>query len=226
MNRGRASGFTLVEVLLALAITAVIMVAAYQGLNTASGGAETTERVLKDINQLDRTWQLIAADLRQALPPEPGPRGLRFEFAANSLQSLGADAEQVLMMFSRRGWINPLERLRSDMQRVSYEVREGALWRNYLPELNLAPEEVDFEYQAQRQKLLEGVVDVQLRFLSAQLLQSRGRSMLDGRGYSQDWEPVWPGPEQTQDSPLPLAVEITIDVEGVGPSVRLFEIGR
>jgi general secretion pathway protein J len=226
VNRRSASGFTLVEVLLVIAISAVILLAAYQAMSAASEGAQRTRQALQEINRLDRTWQIIAMDLRQALPPEAGPRGLRFEFAAGSLRTSGTDADQMLMIFSRRGWINPLERLRSDMQRVSYDIRDGVLWRSYLPELNLGPDDVDFAYQAQRQKLLEGVVDVQFRFLSVELLRSRGRSMLDGRGYSQDWEPVWPGPDQNPASPLPLAVEITIEIEGVGPSVRLFEIGR
>ncbi len=211
---------------MALAIAAIIAVAAYQAMSAASGGSEATGRVLREINELDRTWQLIAADLRQALPPEAGPRGLRFEFAAASLRTSGDNAEQSVLMFSRRGWINPLERLRSDMQRVNYRVSEGVLWRSYLPELNLAAEDMDFEFQAAQQELLSGVKDIQLRFLSAQTLQSRGRSALDGHGYSSDWEPVWPGPDQNEASPLPLAVEITIELEGSGSSARLFEIGR
>jgi general secretion pathway protein J len=217
-------GFTLVEVLLALSIAAVIAVIAYQALSAASGGAERTRTALAEINQLDRAWQIIAADLHQVLPPSQGSAGVRFEFMGSSLRTSGATAEQLVLMFSRGGWANPLERLRSDMQQVAYRVNEGQLWRDFLPERNLAPEEIDFEFEAFNQLLLENVEDIQLRFLSREMVQSRGRGVLDGDRFSDAWAPEWPplgGPPE-----LPLAVEITIHVTGLGASVRLFEISQ
>lgn len=220
----RVRGFTLVEVLLALSIAAVIAVIAYQALSSASSGAERTRAALAEINQLDRTWQIIAADLRQVLPPSAGPGRTRFEFTGSSLRTPGASAEQLVLLFSRGGWANPLERLRSDMQQVAYRVYEGRLWRDFLPERNLPSEEIDFEFEAFNQLLLEDVEDVQLRFLSREMVQSRGRGVLDGDRFSDAWVPEWP-PLGGQPE-LPLAVEVTIKVAGIGTSVRLFEISQ
>lgn len=226
MNSGQR-GFTLVEVLLALAIAAVIAVIAYQALSSAADGAHATRTVMTEVNQLDRTWHLIAADMRQVLPPTVGSRGARFEFMGSSLRSAGENAEQQILLFARDGWINPMERQRSDMQRVSYRVSEGQLWRDYVPERNLPLEDINFEEDAFHQLLLENVVDVQLRFLSAEILQSRGRGALEGSRYSDNWAPEWPpGGAVSAEGGLPLAVEVTIDIKGIGASVRLFELNQ
>lgn len=224
IKRRHTAGFTLLEVLIALAIAAVIAAMSYQAIEGATGGAERTRDVMAEINQLDRTWQIIAADMRQVLKPEVGPRGPRFEFRAESLERTGDDVEQVLMSFTRRGWINPMERLRSDLQQVSYRIAEGKLWRDYLPERNVPIDELDFEETALNQMMLEGVRDVQLRFLPIELVQQRGPIILGGQDYTRDWEPVWPRPEQSGQATMPAAVEITIDVEGMGVSARLFEL--
>jgi general secretion pathway protein J len=224
IKRRSSAGFTLLEVLIALAIAAVIAAMSYQAIEGAAGGAERTREVMAEINQLDRTWQIIAGDMRQVLKPETGARGLRFEFKAESLGRTGDDVEQVLMSFSRRGWVNPMERLRSDLQQVSYRIEEGKLWRDYLPERNVPMDELDFEDAALHQLLLENVTDVQMRFLPAELIQQRGPIILGGLDYTRDWEPVWPRPEQSGQATMPIAVEISIEVKGMGASARLFEL--
>lgn len=225
MNKFAQRGFTLVEVMLALAITAIIAVISYQALSSAAEGAQKTREVMAEINQLDRTWQIIAADMRQVLPPSVGAQAIRFEFLGSSLRAKGENAEQVILFFSRGGWVNPMERLRSDMQRVAYRVSAGQLWRDYLPERNRALDDIDFEFEAVHQLLIEGVEDVQVRFLSSEMLQNRGRGALDGYRYSDDWAAEWPPAGQTSPS-LPLAVEVTIDIQGIGSSVRLFELSH
>jgi general secretion pathway protein J len=218
-------GFTLVEVLLALAIAAVIAVIAYQALSSASEGAQKTRAVIEDINRLDRAWQIIAMDLRQALIPIATPNGTRFEFIGSSLRATGENAEQTVLRFARNGWVNPLQRLRSDIQRVNYRVSEGSLWRDYVPEYNIPSEEIDFEYEAFHQLLIEDVNDIQLRFLSTEILQSRGRGAFDGYKYSDAWALEWPV-DQAGQAGLPVAVEVTIDIGGIGASVRLFELAQ
>ena len=225
----RARGFTLLEVLVALAIAAIIATMSYQAIDGAAKGAERTGEVLDEVNQLDRSWQIIAADMRQVLTPEPGPRGLRFAFKAESLTHRGDDAEQILMSFSRSGWVNPMERLRSDLQRVSYRLEEGKLWRDYLPERNLSLDDMDFADTALHQLMLENVVDVQFRFLPSDMIKQHGPTVLEGDDYTRDWEPMWPrnnfaGSTNTSMVTLPLAVEITIEVKGMGSSARLFEL--
>ena len=55
IKRRHTAGFTLLEVLIALAIAAVIAAMSYQAIEGATGGAERTRDVMAEINQLDRT---------------------------------------------------------------------------------------------------------------------------------------------------------------------------
>jgi general secretion pathway protein J len=68
------------------------------------------------------------------------------------------------------------------------------------------------------------VTDIQLRFLSDGRIKSEGKSVLEGSEYSKSWEPMWPPVNATGASAMPVALEVTIEIEGVGSSVRLFDI--
>lgn len=217
-------GFTLLEMVIAIAISAVVAAMAYQSFDAASRNSERTREVLQSVNKLDKAWQLIGQDMRNIVPLNaqmPNPQ-VRFESA--SQKTKGKDTFQVLMVFARRGWVNPLGRLRSDLQQVNYRVAEGKLWRDYLPERNVPLENIDFERDSFHQLLLDDVIDVQVRFLSDSLIKANGKSALEGSEYSKSWEPTWPPINGVGGSAMPIALEITIEVEGVGSSVRLFEI--
>lgn len=214
----RQLGFTLLEMIIAIAISAIVAAMAYESLAGASNNAERTREVLNDINKVDRAWQLIGQDMRNILPT----MGLRGIFKAASLGSKGKDSFQVVMQFTRRGWINPMGRMRSDLQQVNYRIAEGKLIRDYLPERNKPLEDIDFEKEALHQVLLENVIDFQMRFLTKGMIASNGKSVLEGEGYSNNWPTTWPPSDNMTDPDL-RAFEITIEVEGMGRSVRLYE---
>jgi general secretion pathway protein J len=216
-------GFTLLEVLIALVISAMIAVMAFESLNAADAGATRTNEVLAEINRLDRAWQILAADLRHVIPPAAADRNTVFQ--AESLRSSGEDADQLVLLFKRRGWVNFSNLPRSDLQMVSYRVVDGKLWRDFAPERNLELSDVDMEEDdAFHQLLLEDVEDLQLRLLYQGAITSKGKSALEDREYSEDWLQKWPDNNQQGASAqdLPLAVEITLELKGVGSSVRLF----
>lgn len=220
MNKpARQLGFTLLEMLIAIALSAIIAAMAYESLSGASNNAGRTREVLNDINKLDRAWQLIGQDMRNILPTM-GPKGI---FKAASLTSKGKDSFQVVMQFGRRGWINPMGRLRSDLQQVNYRIAEGKLIRDYLPERNKPLQDIDFEKEALHQVLLDNVIDFQLRFLTESYAKSNGKSALEGEGYSNNWPTTWPPMDNLGNSGYVVAFEITIEVEGMGRSVRLYE---
>lgn len=222
MNKRPAQlGFTLVEMIIAVALSAVVAAMAYEALDGASRNAQRTHEVLDDINKLDKAWQLIGQDMRNILPPNPPQAPL----LASSLKSKGKESFQLIMVFSRRGWLNPLGRMRSDLQQVNYRLAEGKLWRDYLPERNMPLESIDFERASLHQLLLDKVIDVQLKFLSPDRVKASGKGVLEGSDYSADWEEAWPplNPSSTAVA-MPMALEMTIEVEGVGRSTRLFEL--
>ena len=216
-------GFTLLEVMIALVISALIAVMAFESLNAADNGSRRTNEVLAEINRLDRAWQIIAADLRHVIPPAAADRNTVFQ--AESLRSSGEDADQLVLMLKRRGWVNFSNLPRSDLQMVGYRVVDGKLWRDFAPERNLELADVDLEDDdGFHQLLLEDVEDLQLRLLYQGAIASRGKSVLEERDSSDDWLHKWPDNNQQGASAqdLPLAVEITIELKGVGSSVRLF----
>lgn len=211
---------------MALAITTAIAAMSYQGLVSASNGAERSREIMSSINELDRAWQIIAADFRHVLPPEQRADGeLRFRFNSGSMAGVGD--EQRVLLFSRHAWFNPMNRLRSDLQEVSYRLEGDQLWRDYRPIRNRPFDEYEFEEQALNQRLLSGVEDIEIRFLSRQLIARSGDGALDGDDFTRDWAPGWPDPNAMDgagETTLPLAVWVRIEVEGVGVSERLFEI--
>lgn len=225
MNKAPAQqGFTLLEMVIAIALSALVAALAYQSFDGASRNADRTREVLSSINKLDKAWQLIGQDMRNIVPLNPAIPSPQLKFEAASLKTTGKDSFQVIMIFARRGWVNPLGRLRSDLQQVNYRIAEGKLWRDYLPERNMPLESVDFERDSLHQLLLDNVVDVQLRFLSDARIKADGKSVLEGSEYSKSWDTIWPPVNGAGASAMPLALEITIDIEGAGRSVRLFEL--
>lgn len=205
--------------IIAVAISAIVAAMAYESLEGASNGAQRTKEVLTQINTLDKAWQLIGQDMRNILPT----MGNQVIFKAASLTTKGKGSFQTVMQFGRRGWINPMGRLRSDLQQVNYRIAEGKLIRDYLPERNQPLQDIDFEKEALHQVLLENVTDFQLRFLTDSYIKSNGKSALEGENYSNNWSPTWPPQDAMGNSGIVVAFEITIEVEGVGRSVRLYE---
>jgi len=225
VNKARnQKGFTLLEMVVAIGLSAMVAAMAYQSFDGASRNAERTREVLAGVNKLDKAWQLIGQDMRNIVPINAQMANPQVRFDAASQKTKGKETFQLIMFFARRGWVNPLGRVRSDLQQVNYRVAEGRLWRDYLPERNVPLENVDFERDAFHQLLLENVTDVQLRFLSDARIKADGKSVLEGSEYSKSWESIWPPVNATGSAAMPIALEITIEVEGVGSSVRLFEI--
>ena len=223
-NRRRQQGFTLLEMVVAIALSALVAAMAYESFDGASRNAERTRDVLNDVNKLDKAWQLIGQDMRNIVPLSPLLASPQLRFEAASLKTKGKDSFQVIMLFARRGWINPLGRVRSDLQQVNYRIAEGKLWRDYLPERNMPLENIDFERDSFHQLLLENVVDIQLRFLSDARIKADGKSVLEGSEYSRNWDPQWPPINGSGGAAMPVALEISIEVEGGSRSVRLFQI--
>lgn len=208
--------------MIALVISALIAVMAFQSLDSADRGASRTNEVLNEINKIDRAWQIIGADLRHIVPPIGNDR--TWIFKGESLSGSGEDADQVLLQFKRRGWVNFSNRQRSDLQYVGYRLLEGKLWRDFVPEYNLQLSDIDLEDDdGMHQLLLENVEDVQLRFLHQGAIVSRGKSALEGREFTEDWLQDWPD-ATTGAVGLPLAIEITIELKGVGTIARLFAL--
>lgn len=130
MSQSKTKGFTLIEVLIAVAIFALISMASVGILQTVINSGDVSKNKTERINELQRAFLLIERDVLQI-----ARRSVRFngEAPLTSFIYVGenefSDAEQGLA-FVRHGWTNPgLLLPRSDMQLVAYQLNEKKLER-------------------------------------------------------------------------------------------------
>lgn len=118
----RQRGFTLIELLVSIAIMALISIGAFSFLSSTSQSSQTLNAHQQRLLTLERMQGVIANDLAQWVN-----RPIRDE-QGDSLPAFVLDTSGALE-FSRRGLSNPLDKTRSDLLRVRYEMRGTQFWR-------------------------------------------------------------------------------------------------
>ena len=199
----RQRGFTLVELLVAMAIVAIIGAMALGGLNEViKQQAVATERTER-WRAIQFAMRMIVQDLSQI-----HPRPMRQEMGDGWRPSLWADPRaDYALEFSHGGWSNPAGLRRGTLQRVAYDVEEDKLIRTHWAVVDRT-----FSTEPIRNPLLEGVERVEVRFL-------------DNNG---QWRTEWPGLQQTSYEDLvlrPRAVEFALYLEDFGKVWRIVEVG-
>jgi general secretion pathway protein J len=149
--RSAEHGFTLVEMLIALAIFGMLTAAGVALLSVSARTQETSDRLLAETGEVRRLQALLTADMAQAVPRIHRDGDGRPQRA---FTGAGGDQE-MLMAFVRRGWSAGDEG--AALQRVGYRLRGGVLER-------LAFERVDGGGGATIVPLLVEVRTVRLRY--------------------------------------------------------------
>jgi len=190
-------GFTLLELIIAMSVFAVLSVTAYGGLRSV---LETRYAIDKSSEQL-AALQFAMARLELGLT-QLIDRGL----------SLGDDAVAQPLLWNgsrlelvRAGYPNPQGLARSNLVRVAYEVRDSGLYRQAQSPSLPAAETVSDVIGT---RLLDGVTALSLRFLDADRNWANGwgQEVLTASGLAN-------GPAA---SLLPLAVEVTLSLQEAG----------
>jgi prepilin-type N-terminal cleavage/methylation domain-containing protein len=113
-----------------------------------------------------------------------------------------------LLTFTRGGWTNPVGLPRSELQRVSYTIENGALMRSYSMELDSTAANAPI-----KRKLVDHVRSFTLRFMDG------------GHNWQTQWPPITAGAQQTLTLRMrPVAIEITIELEDWGILMRHVEV--
>lgn len=191
----RANGFTLVEMLIALAIFGMITAAGVALLSLSVRTQETADALLGELGEIRRTSALLTADMAQAAPrvSRDGNGERRPAFAG------GSGSEALLLAFVRGGWENWDEAHRSSLQRVEYRLVDGRLQRLAFPAVDGGGDPVAVP-------VLEGVRAARLRYRDQE------------GGWRERWDP-------TDAAELPRAVELIADTEAHGVVRQLFLVG-
>ncbi len=148
-------GFTLMEVLVALAVFAIIGLLGAQLMGrTLDNHAIVGERTDR-LAEVQRAMLMLKRDLMQ-ITGRP-VRDLLGD--ARGWVLIGSDG---LLEFSRMGWRNPLRQRRAEVQRVAYLTEDGDLYRVWWNVLDRAPDSVPA-----RQRLLSGIEQVEFVALDA-----------------------------------------------------------
>lgn len=209
-----ARGFTLIEVLIALAITAFVSTIAYTALSTVIIGVEQSKASAQRSYEINRAWMIISRDLNQFVA-----RPIRDEFGDIEPALQGGAGARFALSFTRGGWHNPLGQPRSHLQRVNYRLEENELWRDTYPVLDRST-----DTPVQESLLLEGVEDLQVAFLGINTDPGgvRGTVALDTRNWPQSWvaDPSTPGALLAP----PLALEIRLEISDWGQMRRLYAL--
>ncbi|MDB6063172.1 MAG: type secretion system protein GspJ [Verrucomicrobiaceae bacterium] len=200
VSKNNARGFTLIEVLLAMVITAMVAVMGYAGLTTAMNAAQRHGDMVRRLGEVQTGVGWIVRDLRQSVDrPIIDARG------DQQPALIATEDNEQLLELTHTGWDNPRGQRRGSLQRVRYRLdADGNLWRDYW----LVLDRIDEEDHLQHIKLLSGVQSFKLQFLDGQSANAK-QETLGG-----EWLDRWPLPPS--DTLLPLAVQFDIDIEGIG----------
>lgn len=145
-------GFTLLEILIAMAVFAIMAAMAYSGLSAVLDARESTAKRSESLAEMQRLIYLLNEDLSQAVP-----RQIRDEFGDLQPAFTGGTDEQLLMFTRSVPEIAQVEN-RSHLQRVRYRLENGVLYRQVWVIL-------DRTQQSQyRQKKLLNTDAVKIRF--------------------------------------------------------------
>jgi general secretion pathway protein J len=199
-------GFTLVELLVALFITAIMFAMGYGAINQGLNDREAMRARQERLAALQNTMRILSQDFTQLAPrPVREPVGDTMQPALRAVA--GGPS---LITFTRAGWANPAGIQRSQLERVAYALQDGTLKRMHLPVLDAT-----LEQPFLTRDLLTQVRSASFRYRDAQ-----------------EWRDTWP-PAASGNTPAildtnrrrrPLAVEVTLDLEDWGRIVRIIEV--
>jgi general secretion pathway protein J len=231
----RGHGFTLVELLVALFITAILFAMGYGALTQALNSRKEVEEQAARLTDVQQALRVMEQDFelmqprpvrdvlgsgyqnavitsQNALGSSSGASSNGTGMAATSAGAAARSAAQqslALLSITRGGWANPAGLPRSELQRVSYLIRDGKLIRQHTPVLDATA-----AVQLEERELLDQVEALGFRFMDASLA----------------WQDRWPtpltlnGPPQQVQGARPVAIEITLKLKDWGTLTRIIEV--
>ena len=198
-------GFTLLELLIASIIFAIMALMAYGGLDNVLDNSKSSEQALQRLKTVQQSIAVLNRDFSQIVK-----RPIRDEYGnSQPYLSAGNDIDN-LVEFTRGGRVNPAGLSRSSLLRITYRFDDEKLIRQQWPQLDRTQ-----ETEPRESVLIDDVEKVTLRFLDQ-----------DG-----EWHQQWP-PLDAADAGAggaapavdPLGIEIVLQLNDWGDIRRLYAI--
>lgn len=202
MTRHNRRGFSLIEVLVALAIFALMSVLAYQALGSSMSNAEVLGDRMDRLRSIQQAMQFLGRDLVQA-----APRPVRNALTEGSRPALVVSpGSEFALEITHAGWPNPAGLPRGTMQRSAYRIEDGNLIRLHWNALD-----VPLSSEPVATVLLEDVESLYFRFFLG-----------DGQ-WSEQWPPLGAGGPAVL-SLRPRLAEVVLTLPDEGELRRFFEV--
>lgn len=203
MHGDSQAGFTLMEMLIAVGITALIGIGVWQMVNSVITSRDRVDAAAEQFQGLQKAMLLLERDIGQIVN-----RPVR-DIYGDWQPAFSSREEAWELVITRQGWRNPTGARRSQLQRAAWEYTGDELRRRYWPMLDRGQ-----EAEGRDQLLLEDVTDMTIRFMDRQ----------------RNWRENWPADQptnsgQTGEAPtesLPLGVEVTLTHDDFGEIRRVF----
>jgi len=195
-------GFTLIEVLVALAIFGIMTTMAYQALGQSLSNADLLTARMDRIQAIQRTMSLVGRDLMQA-----APRPVRDLLGDGHIPSMRTSLNtEFALEVTRGGWPNPAGLPRGTLQRVAWRIEDDELLRYHWTVLDptLANEPVITQ-------MIEDVESILFRYRTA------------GGEWTEQWPPL--GAQGVVAQRIrPQVVEVVLTLADEGELRRFFEV--
>ena len=189
-------GFTLLEMLVAIMIFALLSLAAYQILQGVLRSGEISKIHSERLTELQRAMLIIEQDFTQIVARKSRQEGVEKDNLRTMTVGKGIFSSQDQgIEFNRLGWNNPLGLLpRSNILRVRYVLRDGQLQRLYF----LYPDTTSGQ-EPETQVLLNDIEKLSFRFWN--------------NGWKSSWSP---------DEKMPEGIEINFTSKHFSDIRRVF----
>ena len=206
--RMRNRGFTLLELLVAIFIAAIMFAIGYGAINQAVNNHSALKDQQDRLAEVQTAMRILEQDFVQLEPrPVRQPVG---EGYLPALLSNPDPTAQPMLQLSKGGWNNPTGVQRPGLQRVAYFFEKNTLRREYWPVMDPTLQDTTI-----KRDLLTHVKAVSFRYMDV------------SRQWQTQWPPASVAGATAQETTLilrPIAVEITLDTEDWGKLVRTIEI--
>lgn len=190
----KESGFTLIEMVIAVAIFAVMMVIAFPGLTHIATIGDRVGKSNRQLSELQFALTYLNRDWMQV-----SPRKVLDQYGTEEWNIVLDDNKSI--RFTHSGWSNPLGHDRSELQRVEYLVEDEKLIRQYWGSLDQIPGEEPISTV-----LLEGIEQFEIHFINS----------------AEEAIKTWPALQGNTSTPIALRVKL--ELKQFGEVHRIMEV--